>query len=188
MAQICMGPAYGLDDVNAEVLRKFRWIFRLPGVIASDNPFRSIRTLPPRKASRPKLQFKSQEFQHLTESIHVPMKADWQTINLTLFDVKRCGDENKYNVVFDWIRNSQQGQDGKGIYNPESGTWVPFIDAKFKRTAELSMLDGCGNELETWVFENAYVESADWGELEMEISDVVAIEITLRYDRAYQTI
>ena len=50
----------------------------------------------------------------------------------------------------------------KQIYDAENGTW------------------------ETWIFENAWPQVIEWGELDMADSSVVTVDITLRYDRAYR--
>ena len=50
---------------------------------------------------------------------------------------------------------------------------------------KVGMLDGCGKTIEVWVFENPYFQEVNWGELDMTVSDVVYVDITIRYDRAY---
>ena len=51
--------------------------------------------------------------------------------------------------------------------------------------ASLILYDGCGNKIERWVFENVWPQSAEFGELDMQSSEVVTGDVTLRYDRAY---
>ncbi len=188
MATYCMGGDFGINDVNAEPLRKFRWLFQLAGISASDNIQNGLYSLPPRKSARPSLQFKTEAFQHLTETIYMPLKPEWQTMKLTLLDIKRCGQENFYNIVYDWLRSppAQRQSSQPGFYDPATAAWNPVVTAGFKRTSQLVMLSGCGEVQETWVYENSFPESVDWGELEMESDDVVTIDVTLRFDRAYQ--
>jgi len=185
-----MGPDFGIEDPSSEPLRKFRWIFQLSGIVASDNIQNGLYSLPPRKSARPSLQLKTQAFEHLTETIYMPMKPDWQSINLVLYDIKRCNQLDKYNVVYNWLRSGspiqQSGQ--PGLYDPQTAAWTSVLDGGFKRTSQLVMLDGCGNVVETWIYENSFPESIDWGELEMDTSEVVTVSITLRFDRAYQLI
>lgn len=185
-----MGLAFGLEDSSAEALRKFRWIFQLVGISASDNIQNGLYSLPPRKSARPSLQFKTQAFEHLTETIYMPMKPDWQAVNLTLYDLKRCDQQNKYNAVYQWLRSGNPAQQAgtAGLYDPRTATWTSVLDGGFKRTSQLVMLDSCGNVMETWVYENSFPESIDWGELEMSDSEVVTVSISLRYDRAYQLV
>ena len=130
--------------------------------------------LPPLKSARPNLTFKEIEVQHLNETIYFPSKPEWKPITLTLYDIKKNN-----NPVFEWI---------KQVYNPRDGFWQPpILPGKdyFKRTCRLKLYDGCGEVVETWVYENAWPQTIEFGELDMSQSEVVTIDITLRYDRAY---
>jgi hypothetical protein len=161
-----MGLDFGLEKTDTCMLRKFRWLLRIDGVSAA-----GIDSLPPQKSSRPSLSFREMEVQHLTETVFYPSKPEWKPINLTLFDLKK----NK-NPVVEWL---------KEIYDASGdGSWKPSGET-FKRTATLEMYDGCGGTLETWVFENAWPQNVEFGELDMGSSEVMTIDLTLRYDRAY---
>ena len=68
-------------------------------------------------------------------------------------------------------------------------------DARYKYTvgfkkdrAVLELYDGCGNVIESWVMEAVWPTSIEFGELDMSMSEVVTVDVTLRYDRAYTTI
>ncbi len=160
----------GLYFNDACFKRKFRWMFRITGITDSSS---GAFVLPPSKSARPNLSFKEQEAQHLNETIWFPIKPEWKPITVTLYDIK-----GNSNPVFDWL---------KQIYDPERGNWSPAISGAdgFKRRATLELLDGAGEIMEKWVYENAYPQAAEFGELDMSSSEVVTIDLTLRYDRAY---
>jgi phage tail-like protein len=161
-----MGFDFGLESADACIPRKFRWLLKIDDVSAA-----GVNSLPPLKSARPSLTFKETEVQHLTETIYFPTKPDWKPINLVLFDLKK----NK-NPVVEWVSK---------IYDPNGeGTWRPSGN-DFKRTATLEMYDGCGEVMESWVFENAWPQSVDFGELDMASGEIVTVDLTLRYDRAY---
>lgn len=181
-SQYRMGMAFGLDDPAVEVKRKFRWLFQLEGISALDDVQNGVFAMPPRQSARPSLTWKEADFQHLTETIYRPMKPDWKTINLVLFDLHRC--DGKCNVVMQWLQKSPRNT--PGMYNPRTGEWNPVVESGIIRDATLVLLDGCGFVIEKWVYENVYPLSIDWGELNMDLSDVVTVDLTLRYDRAYQ--
>jgi phage tail-like protein len=151
--------------------RKFRWVFSIIDVTNVDSAKGSANALPPLKSNRPILEFREMEVQHLNEIVYFPAKPDWKPITLTLYDLK-----TNENPVFKWL---------KTIYDPSNGTWS--VDASLKKNATLKMLDGCGNEVEAWTLENAWPQAINFGELDMGSSDVVLVEITLRYDRAFIT-
>ena len=168
-----------LASPSARYKRKFRWMF---GVISQNvfgEPAEGVRALPPTKGSRPSLEFKDIEVQHVTEDIYLPGKPSWKPINITLYDMydKNCWPSNP---VWDWI---------KQCYDPETGEFFAILDNKvngygFKKDCWLKLFSGCGDVMESWVFENAYPSQVNWGDLDMSSSEVLTIELTLRYDRA----
>ena len=147
--------------------RKNRWIFKIDDVVDD-----GASALPPLKSARPSLTFKEMEAQHINETIFFPSKPEWKPIQLTLYDID--GRESK---VIDWV---------KQIYDAENGTWKASCDGTFKKRCTLEMYNGCGDTIETWIFENAWPQVIEWGELDMADSSVVTVDITLRYDRAYR--
>lgn len=163
-----MGFDFGLDNVGSCLKRKHRWLFRIPSVSAE-----GVNSLPPSKGARPNFSFKEMEAQHLSETIYFPAKPEWKPVNLTLYEVKVPGGH----PVLNWIDT---------IYNPAGdGEFKPSCSGFKKDRVMLEMYDGCGVTIETWVFENAWVQSVEFGDLDMQSSDLVVCELTIRYDRAY---
>lgn len=158
----------GLDKLtNVTFKRKFRWLFSIENIIGG-----SVNALLPHKGARPSLTFKSQAFEHINETISFPVKPEWKPISVILYDTK-C---NMNPIWENWL---------KPFYNPKDGMYNFIIDANYKKTAILTMLDGCGNIMESWTFENAYPEEINFDELDMSSNDIVNITLSLKYDRAY---
>jgi len=167
-----MGFQFGLGAPDTTLKRKFRWLFSIPGVSAVAN------ALPPKKSARPGLSFKEFEFQHVSESIWYPLKVDWKPVSITLYDLK-CNE----NPVFEWFLDLYEIDDNGN--NSTNVTFHTIGDNNFKTNCTLELYDGCGNVLDTWVFEGAYPQSIDWGELDMDSSEIVVVEMSLRYERAF---
>ena len=163
-----MGFDFGLQSNTACIIRRFRFLFKIPGISAS-----GINSLPPLKSARPNLSFKEMEIPHLHETIKRPAKVEWKPITLTLFDLKKAK-----NPVFNWLNR---------IYNPcpQGGGFRPSVGSNFLLNCSLELYDGCGNVIETWVYENAWPQIIEFGELDMGSSEFVTIDLTLNYDRAY---
>jgi hypothetical protein len=132
-----------------------------------------INALPPSKSARPNISFKEMSIEHLNETVFYPQKAEWKPITLTLYDLKK----NRH-PVFEWIKKVYEVTENDVI-------WRPSGDDDFKRNVELELYGGCGEVLETWVYDNAWPQTVEFGELDMSSSDIVVCEVTLRYDRAY---
>jgi hypothetical protein len=47
------------------------------------------------------------------------------------------------------------------------------------------MYDGSGSLLEQWQFDNAWCQDVNFNDVDMGGQDVMMIDMTLRYDRAY---
>lgn len=172
MARERMGFDFGLESPDLCLKRKFRWLFKIENVSSE-----GVNTLPPEKGARPSLNFKEVDAQHLNETIYYPGKPDWKPINLTLYDLKKNN-----NPVIEWLEE---------MYDPETAIWnIGYgTGGEFKKgTATLEMYDGCGGVVEAWVFENIWPNNIEWGELSMDDSNYVTIDLTLRYDRAYITV
>jgi hypothetical protein len=163
-----MAKLMGLGTLSdATFKRKFRWLFSINGIIGD-----SVNALLPNKGARPTLSFKSQSFEHLNETISFPVKPEWKPINIVLYDTK-C----KMNPIWtNWIQP---------FYSPKIGNYNYSIDAGYKKEAILTMLDGCGNTIESWTFENAYPEEINFDDLDMSSNDILNISLSLKYDRAY---
>jgi hypothetical protein len=161
-----MGLGYGLEKSDICIKQKHRWLFMIPNISAS-----GVDSLPPSKASRPKMSYKEISLEHLNETIYIPGKVEMKPINLTLYDLKK----NKHPVL-EWF---------KKLYNPCSGNSIYPVDNNFFKTAYLELYDGMGSVLERWIFENVWPLEIDFGDLDMESSEVVSCDVTLRYARAY---
>jgi len=183
-----MNLDFGLEDWNVCQKMKNRWLFKIDGVSATVSG--SISALPPLKGGRPKLDLVEQEVQHLVQKVYYPVKAEWKPIQLTLYDITR------HNPVFLWLEMVYSPQPSGGFYewnllSPEfcqaTSTQVPFDDQQscFKRTGAICIYGGCGELLEAWKLDNCWPQSIDWGDLDMADSNVITVDVTLRYDRAY---
>jgi hypothetical protein len=149
--------------------KKNRWKFIIPGVSAS-----GVGSLPPFKSGRVSMSYKEIQAEHLNETIFFPSKPEWKPISLTLYDISKSAE----NPVFSWLRRA---------YDPKNcSTWKPCLTAQLKcAQCFLVMLDGCGEEMERWVFEHAWPQSVEFVEGDMTSGDVTYCDVTLRYDRAY---
>lgn len=164
-----MGLQFGLEGNGQFCKRQFRWLFYIPKVCGDSSP--GANALPPEKGARPSLAFKEMNVNHLNEEVFYPAKPDWKPINITLFDLKKS-----QHPVFKWI---------KEIYDPKNGTYKAPNSGNFIKECQLYMLNGCGEIVERWIFEDAWCNNINFRDLDMTQTGLVMCEITLRYARAY---
>lgn len=174
-----MGLLYGLEKNTNCFKRPSRWLLEIPGVAADDTP--SVDALPPEKGARPNISFKEMEVKHLIEDAYFPAKPEWKPITITLFDIVKTT-----NPIWDWLIK---------IYDAKYGEWSPSVRTgqsapaqpkdKFIKSCYLKMFTGCGELIETWVYEDAWPSSMNFQTLDMSSSGYMTCELTLRYARAY---
>lgn len=157
--------------------KKHRWLFSVQPFIGIE-----ISMLPPNKASRPNVSFKEYQAEHLHETINFPGKVEWQTMELSLYDIKCIN-----NPIYDWMKRiynpDPTSNNNRGFYGPSLSQTLGGV--QFKNTAVLNLYNGCGDAIEQWVYMNAYPSKIDWGELDMQSSELTTVDLTIRYDRAY---
>lgn len=165
-----MGLDFGLEEGQWKFCkRKFRWLLKIEEVCGTKSG--GAKVLPPLKSARPSLTFREMEARHLNEHVFYPAKPEWAPISLVLFDLKK----DKH-PVFDWIKKA---------YDPKKGDWFPSAQNNFIKHADLELYDGCGNLVETWVYEEVWPQVIEFGELDMGASELVTCDLKLRYARAY---
>lgn len=166
-----MGFGFGLDNAQTCMPIKNRWLFSIDDVSADLRSAFSINSLPPFKGARPNFGFKEMEVKHLTETVFYPIRPEWKPIQLTLYDIKQ-----NINPVFQWIR---------AAYDPQVGRWSPPGENNFMRRGTLALYSGCGDVLQEWIYDDCWPLAVNWGELDMGSSEIVTVDVTLRYTRAY---
>lgn len=151
--------------------RKFRWVFTIPQVTPEPDSLAGANVLPPEKSARPSIQFKEMPVRHLNEDVYYPCKPDWKPVQLTLYDV-----QTNPHPVFKWVQE---------LYIPEYGDFKEPNCCDFIKEAILRMYDGCGKLLEMWIWEDAWLQSANFQTLDYGDSGIVMVDISLRYARSY---
>jgi hypothetical protein len=155
-----------LGSSNTCYLRKFRWQIS----ILNRNGL-TFDILPPSKAALPSVSFKEMDFQHLTETVYLPGKPEFKPLNVSLYGIKR-----RVNPVSNWL---------KEIYNPGLGIHSYPNESSFIKEINLNMLSPGGDIIDTWVYEDCWLQHVEFGDLDMSDSQVVTIDLSIRYSRGY---
>jgi hypothetical protein len=138
------------------------------------------------KASRPSFSFKETEVNHLNETIYFAGRPDWKPLKVTLFDTM-----TKLNPVAEWISwvygiyaNKSRNFQTQTYYGSQEYSRQAEPAKKFKRNVTVTSLDGQGNPLEEWWYFNAWPQEVEFGDFDMTSTDIMRVNLTLRYDRA----
>ena len=139
---------------------KNRFIMQIDGINAY-----LIKTI-----NRPSLESDEVILEHMNVTRYVKGKSRWQPLDITLYDpIVPSGAQQ----VIEWIRLSHESVTGRDGYSDF-----------YKKNITFNLLDPVGAVIEEWELKGAYIQSANFGDLDFATSDPVEIALTLRYDYA----
>ena len=121
-------------------------------------------------ANRPTIQFETIPLDHINVKRKLQGKGDWQDITITLYDPIVPSAAQK---VMDWIRLGHESITGRRGY-------ADF----YKKDITFYLLGPVGDKIEQWTLKGAFIQQANFGELDFSSNEVATIELTLSYDYA----
>ena len=123
------------------------------------------------KASgRPQIQFEEVELRHMNVSRYVAGKGTWQPLDITLYDPIV---PSAAQAVMEWVRLSHESVTGRDGYSDF-----------YKKDVNVKVLGPVGDVVEQWTLKGAWIQSANFNDLDFASSDPADISVTLRYDYA----
>lgn len=143
-----------------EPKRKFRWIIAINGIDA----------FTAKTASRPQLTFDETVIDYINQKRYLSGKGTWAPLNLALYDPIVPSAAQK---VMEWVRLDWENITGRMGY-------AQF----YKKTINLKLLDPVGAVVEDWELAGAWVQEANFNDLDYATSDPVEISLVLRFDQA----
>ena len=139
---------------------KNRFIMNIDGINAY-----MIKTI-----NRPQLESDEVILEHMNVTRYVKGKSRWQPIDITLYDpiVPSASQQ-----VMEWVRLHHESVTGRDGYSDF-----------YKKDITFNVLGPVGDVVEEWELKGAYIQSANFGDMDFATSDPVEIALTLRYDYA----
>lgn len=121
-------------------------------------------------AARPTITQEAVEIDHINLKRKIKGKSVWDDITITLYDpIVPSGAQ----MVMDWVRQSHESLTGRDGYS-----------AFYKKTIDFYGLGPVGDKVEHWKLVGAFINSANFGDMDWSSSDLVSIEVGLSYDYA----
>lgn len=120
--------------------------------------------------NRPTIQFEKVTLDHINLKRQLKGKGEWQDISLTLYDpIVPSGAQ----AVMEWVRLSHESLTGRDGYA-----------SMYKKDITCYSLGPVGDKIEEWTLKGAFIQSANFGDLDWSSSEPMTIELTLSYDYA----
>lgn len=149
--------------LNYEPLRKNRWLLRFPSDLG-------IQEWTVSKAKRPKINQEAKPIEFLNTETYVVGRYKWDPITVTLRDP--IG-PSASQAIMEWVRLHSESVTGRQGYA-----------IGYKRDIELEMLDPTGVVVSKWILKNAFITSADFGDLDYSQDDLATIDVNIQMDYA----
>ncbi|MDC3008974.1 phage tail protein [bacterium] len=139
---------------------KNRFIMQIDGI-----PAYLVKTM-----ARPQITFEDVELHHMNVVRYVKGKGQWQPLTITLYDpIVPSGAQS----VMEWVRLSHESVTGRDGYSDF-----------YKKDVTFNVLGPVGDKVEEWTLKGAYINDAQFGDLDFADSTAVEITLQLRYDYA----
>ena len=121
--------------------------------------------------NRPNITFEEIELHHINTKRYVKGKASWEQLEITLYDpIVPSGAQ----AVMEWVRLHHESVTGRDGYSDF-----------YKKEITFNLLGPVGDKVEEWILKGAFIQSANFNDLDMANgTDVADISLTLRYDYA----
>ena len=120
--------------------------------------------------NRPSIEFDEVILEHMNVTRYVKGKGRWQPMELTLYDPVV---PSAAQAVMEWVRLSHESVTGRDGYSDF-----------YKKDIDLTVLGPVGDEVEKWKLKGAWIQAANFNDLDFSSSDPIDISVTLRYDYA----
>ena len=145
---------------NFEPKMKNRYVMEIDGI-----PSYMVKA-----AARPSINFEPIVLDHINIKRKLQGKGEWQDITVTLYDpIVPSGAQ----AVMEWVRLGHESITGRRGY-------ADF----YKKDITFYLLGPVGDKIEQWTLKGAFIQQANFGELDFSSNEVATIELTLSYDYA----
>lgn len=141
-----------------EPKRKFRWIMEIDGIDAF-----TLKT-----GGRPQVTFEETQIDYINTKRYVAGKSSFSPLNITLQDPIAPSAATK---AMNWVRLCYESITGRMGY-------ASF----YKKDFVIKVLDPQGAVIERWDVKGAWCQDVNFGDLDMASSDVLEVNLVIRYD------
>jgi hypothetical protein len=121
-------------------------------------------------ANRPDINNNVVTIDHINVKRYVKGKSEWQPVTITLYDPIV---PSAAQATMEWVRLHHESVTGRDGYSDF-----------YKKDITFNSLGPVGDKVEQWDLKGAFIESANFSDMDYGTEDLATVEITLRYDYA----
>lgn len=160
---------------------KNRWQVRFISIAKAANGNGKDLTAQAVTVSRPNLSFEEVKLDRYNSTAYVAGKHSWEPLSLTVED-------DITGLAATVVQQQLETQQRLIGADSSNGQWLNAepTASGYKFGVKLEMLDGNEAVVETWKLEGCFIQACDWGELDYSASEAAQINLTIRFDHAFQ--
>ena len=119
---------------------------------------------------RPNITLNEVELNHINVKRYVKGRAEWQQLTVTLYDpIVPSGAQ----AVMEWVRLHHESVTGRDGYSDF-----------YKKDITFNVLGPVGDKVEEWTLKGAFIQAANFSDMDYSATNVSDISLVLRYDYA----
>jgi hypothetical protein len=170
-------PGVGTGILQPKLKNRWRVTFSGIGAAGSSSQPLSHQAV---TVTRPSLTFEQVELHRYNSRAYVAGKHEWEMCQIA-FEDDVTGSASR--IINDQISKQQFliGAEGPFLGAAEEGSIYKFA-------TKIEMLDGQEQTIESWVMQGCFIQAADYTDLDYGASEAVMINLSIRYDHAFQEI
>ena len=121
-------------------------------------------------SARPEIQNGKVTIDHINVRRYVKGRSEWQDLAITLYDPVV---PSAAQAVMEWVRLHHESVTGRDGYSDF-----------YKKDITFNSLGPVGDKVEEWTLKGAFIQSADWSDMDYASNEVAMVNLTLQYDYA----
>ncbi len=161
---------------NSFYKRKYRWTFSL------QTPCGNVPENLVKISSRPQLNIEETQIDFMHGRMWIPGKGNWETMTVNYYDMVSGGED--ISILYSWLRTIYEFDNPVLLRQSSIRGTGQRGGSGWGANAVLNLYDGIGQIAETWNLGMVWPTSINFGDLGYDSSDIVEIEMTLRYSTA----
>lgn len=134
-----------------------------------------------KSVTKPTFELSSTPHQYLNHTFYYPGRVTWQPITVTLIDTTQQG-MNVSEAIMRVLDKSGYRQPAQNDNRTISKSQAV---ASGLSQIQIKVIDSKGDVVETWSLKNAFIQRAEFGNLDYASEEVTNVTLTIQYDYAF---
>lgn len=167
------------QDPNLEPKRAYRFVLSIPG-----GATQGIKQYLVKSVTKPSFTVNSENHKYLNHTFHYPGSVEWNEVSFVIVDT--IDDDSNGTADLMKILEDSGYELPTTPQGPETlGTISKKKAVQALGQISIKTIDSEGNNVESWVLNNAWVTNAEFGDLSYDSDELLNISVSVRYDNAY---